>query len=103
MELTRMEVLVITDTRTGSTARILPDLGFNCFEFRTQVAGQTVDVIDASPQFAAGHEKPSGHGIPLLFPFPNRIRATTRFPSRIPLTMRPATPFTAFVWTVRGA
>lgn len=74
MELTRMEVIVLTDTRTGSTARILPELGFNCFEFRTQVAGQPVDVIDASPQFASGHEKPSGHGIPLLFPFPNRIR-----------------------------
>jgi aldose 1-epimerase len=74
MELMRMEVLVLTDTRTGSTARILPELGFNCFEFRTQVAGQPVDVIDASPQFAFGHEKPSGHGIPLLFPFPNRIR-----------------------------
>jgi aldose 1-epimerase len=74
MELMRMEVLVLTDTRTGSTARILPELGFNCFEFRTQVAGQSVDVIDASPQFASGHEKASGHGIPLLFPFPNRIR-----------------------------
>jgi aldose 1-epimerase len=74
MELMRMEVLVLTDTRTGSTARILPELGFNCFEFRTQVAGQSVDVIDASPQFASGQEKPSGHGIPLLFPFPNRIR-----------------------------
>ncbi len=74
MELKRMEVLVITDTRTGSTARILPDLGFNCFEFKTFLAGQRVDVIDASPQFESGREKPSGHGIPLLFPFPNRIR-----------------------------
>jgi aldose 1-epimerase len=69
-----MEVLVITDTRTGATARILPDLGFNCFEFKTFIAGQRVDVLDASPQFATGQEKPSGHGIPLLFPFPNRIR-----------------------------
>jgi aldose 1-epimerase len=75
MELNWMEVLVLTDTRTGSTARILPELGFNCFEFRTSVAGQIVDVIDASPQFASGNERPSGHGIPLLFPFPNRIRA----------------------------
>jgi aldose 1-epimerase len=74
MELNRMEVLVLSDTRTGSTVRILPELGFNCFEFRTNVAGQTIDVIDASPQFATGHERPSGHGIPLLFPFPNRIR-----------------------------
>ena len=69
-----MEVLVLTDTRMGSTARILPELGFNCFEFRTNVAGQLIDVIDASPQFASGNDRPSGHGIPLLFPFPNRIR-----------------------------
>ncbi len=69
-----MDVLVLTDIRTGSTARILPELGFNCFEFRTNVAGQVVDVIDASPQFASGNDRPSGHGIPLLFPFPNRIR-----------------------------
>jgi aldose 1-epimerase len=74
MELNRMEVLVLTDTRTGSIARILPELGFNCFEFRTTVAGQAIDVIDASPQFASGNDRPSGHGIPLLFPFPNRIR-----------------------------
>jgi aldose 1-epimerase len=74
MELNRMDVLVLNDSRTGSTVRILPELGFNCFEFRTTVAGQVVDVIDASPQFASGQERPSGHGIPLLFPFPNRIR-----------------------------
>lgn len=69
-----MDVLVLTDIRTGSTARILPELGFNCFEFRATVAGQSVEVIDASPQFASGGERASGHGIPLLFPFPNRIR-----------------------------
>jgi len=74
MELNRMDVLVLTDIRTGSTARILPELGFNCFEFRTTVAGQSVEVIDSTPQFASGGERPSGHGIPLLFPFPNRIR-----------------------------
>jgi aldose 1-epimerase len=74
MELNRMDVLVLTDGNTGSTVRILPELGFNCFEFRACVAGETIHVIDASPDFASGHERPSGHGIPLLFPFPNRIR-----------------------------
>lgn len=73
-----MDVLVLSDKRTQSTVRILPERGFNCFEFRTSVAGQMIDVIDASPQFASespsGGERPSGHGIPILFPFPNRIR-----------------------------
>jgi aldose 1-epimerase len=70
-----MDVLTLTDSRTASTVRILPELGFNCFEFKTSVAGRPVDVIDAAPDFASGKERPSGHGIPLLFPFPNRIRA----------------------------
>ena len=69
-----MDVVVLTDAKTGSTARIAPALGFNCFEFRARHGNETVDVIDASPQFPAGSERPSGHGIPILFPFPNRIR-----------------------------
>src|SRR5579872_3596637 len=69
-----MDVIALTDAKTGSTARIAPQLGFNCFEFRSQVDREFVDVIAASPQFASGTDKPSHHGIPLLFPFPNRIR-----------------------------
>lgn len=70
-----MPVLTITDPQTGSTARILPELGFNCFEFRAMVDGQPIDVLDSIPGFESGELKPSGSGIPILFPFPNRIRA----------------------------
>jgi aldose 1-epimerase len=69
-----MDVIVLTDAKTGSTAHIAPRLGFNCFEFRAHVGGETIDVLDAPPTFAAGDERPSAYGIPLLFPFPNRIR-----------------------------
>lgn len=69
-----MDVISLTDAQNRSTAKIAPSLGFNCFDFQARVAGETVPVIDASPQFARGSEKPSGHGIPILFPFPNRIR-----------------------------
>lgn len=68
-----MAVLTITDPHSGSTARIAPELGFNCFEFRAMVGGRPVDVLDAVPEFEAGGQKPSGSGIPILFPFPNRI------------------------------
>jgi len=68
-----MDVISLSDGR-GSTAKIAPQLGFNCFDFQARVGDETVSVIDASPQFASGSEKPSGHGIPILFPFPNRIR-----------------------------
>ncbi len=69
-----MPILTLRDAATGATARILPEIGFNCFAFQAPVAGHIVDVLDADPAFAAGAAKPSGSGIPLLFPFPNRIR-----------------------------
>ena len=70
-----MNIISLRDATTNSSARIAPALGFNCFEFRADVDGEIIDVIDASPDFAAGNERPSGHGIPILFPFPSRIRS----------------------------
>ena len=70
-----MAVITIRDSQSGSTARIAPELGFNCFEFRAVVGDQTVDVLDAVPGFEAGGQRASGSGIPILFPFPNRIRS----------------------------
>lgn len=69
-----MDAVTICDRETGSSARVAPELGFNCFEFLANVDGATVSVIDAADSFLDGNERPSGHGIPLLFPFPNRIR-----------------------------
>ena len=70
-----MAVITNRDSQSGSTARIAPELGFNCFEFRAVVGDQTVDVLDAVPGFEAGGQRASGSGIPILFPFPNRIRS----------------------------
>ncbi|MEX1097252.1 MAG: aldose 1-epimerase [Planctomycetales bacterium] len=69
-----MNFLALRDPGSGSSARIAVQRGFNCHEFRAVVDGRTIDVIDADPDFSAGAGRPSGHGIPLLFPFPNRIR-----------------------------
>ena len=70
-----MTVITITDHLSGSTARIAPDLGFNCFEFRAVVGDRIVDVLDSVPGFEEGGQRASSSGIPILFPFPNRIRA----------------------------
>ena len=70
-----MTVITITDHLSGSTARIAPEFGFNCFEFRAAVDGKMLDVLDSVPGFELGGQKASGSGIPILFPFPNRIRA----------------------------
>ena len=69
-----MEPIVLEDAATNSVARIAAELGFNCYEFRADVEGSVLDVIDSSPEFLAGDGRFSGNGIPILFPFPNRIR-----------------------------
>ncbi|QDU11978.1 aldose 1-epimerase [Gimesia aquarii] len=73
-----MAPIKITDSETGSTAHILPELGFNCYQFQAMVDDQSIDVIDAHPEFQYGKQRPSSSGIPILFPFPNRI-ANARF------------------------
>ncbi|GAB4162473.1 MAG: aldose 1-epimerase [Planctomycetaceae bacterium] len=69
-----MQPVTIRDTHSGSQASIAVHLGFNCYDFRAVVGDTVVDVLDASPEFSSGSERPSGHGTPILFPFPNRIR-----------------------------
>lgn len=70
-----MEPLLIYDSQSGSSASIAAHLGWNCYQFQAVTAdGRTIQVLDAADDFAAGNERPSGHGIPILFPFPNRIR-----------------------------
>jgi aldose 1-epimerase len=67
-------IVELKSADSSASARIAPGFGFNCFEFVTSVEGETVSVLDAEPGFSTSDSRPSGHGIPLLFPFPNRIR-----------------------------
>ncbi|MHC4876966.1 MAG: aldose epimerase family protein [Planctomycetota bacterium] len=70
-----MSVITINSTNSASTARICVDRGFNCIDFQAETGdGRSVDVIDSEPGFESGSGRVSGNGIPLLFPFPNRIR-----------------------------
>ncbi len=64
----------LTHAPSGATAQILPEFGFNCFSWRPVVDGESLDALWAVPDFAAGTGKPSHSGIPILFPFPGRIR-----------------------------
>ena len=70
-----MSVITIRDESTGSQASIAVDRGFNCYQFLAQVDEQSVDVIAAENGFEQGAGAPSHDGIPILFPFPNRIRS----------------------------
>ena len=69
-----MPRIELHDPRTGTTAWITPEIGFNCFRFAVTLGDETIEVIDAQPGFEEGLDRPTRSGIPLLFPFPNRIR-----------------------------
>jgi aldose 1-epimerase len=73
----RSQIVTITDSLSGTSAQLLPHLGFNCFRFQAQLNDQPFDVLWAEPGFEDGTKRPSGSGIPLLFPFPGRIAGTT--------------------------
>src|SRR5262249_52761805 len=47
---------------------------FNCFSWKANRGGQTLDLLYADPQLF-DNGRPTRSGIPVLFPFPNRIRA----------------------------
>ncbi len=68
-----MPELILQDKQFGSVARLLPEVGFNCFSLQVPVAGQLVEVLDAEANFVAGDKRGTRSGIPWLFPFPNRI------------------------------
>jgi len=68
-----MTIVTLRDPHSGSLARIAVDRGFNCYEFNAVVGTQTIEVLDSVADFEHGAGRPSGNGIPLLFPYPNRI------------------------------
>jgi aldose 1-epimerase len=57
----------------GAEARILAGFGFNCFSWSVPVGARRIETLWQHPEFAGGKQRPSGSGIPLLFPFPGRI------------------------------
>lgn len=71
-----LEPVTLTDSTTGATALVLTGFGFNCFSFRPVVRGEPVEVLWSEAEFAAGDAKASHSGIPILFPFPGRLRGS---------------------------
>ncbi len=68
-----MNIIEISNDQ-GSLAHIAVDQGFNCFRFKAVTSsGTSTEVLSAADGFEAGGHPASRSGIPLLFPFPNRI------------------------------
>lgn len=62
-----VEVFSLADG-AAAVAEIAPSLGNNCFAFR--VGDDVLEPVS----FAEFRQRPTSYGIPILFPFPNRIR-----------------------------
>ncbi|MBU6294056.1 MAG: aldose 1-epimerase [Planctomycetes bacterium] len=66
--------LVVLKGADGSSASIWPALGFNCHDWTVPHNGQRLKLLHAEADlFQTGKATRSGN--PVLFPFPNRIRA----------------------------
>ena len=70
------EPITLRDAATGASAKILSGLGFNCYSFQPVVGGEAAEVLWSEADFPSGQGKPSHSGIPILFPFPGRLRGS---------------------------
>jgi aldose 1-epimerase len=70
----------LQDDATGASAAVLPSYGFNLFDLRLPAKGEPRRVIIAAPDWEKNPQAAGRNGIPILFPFPNRIaQAKFRF------------------------
>jgi aldose 1-epimerase len=68
------EAIILEDTDAAARVEVLPQQGFNASRWLWYHDGKLLDLLYTDPgSFAQGH--PTRCGIPVLFPFPNRIRA----------------------------
>ncbi len=71
-----LEIVTLEDRDAGTTARVLPGLGMNCYSFEVPTASGRFDLLWSVDDFSSGHQRASSSGIPLLFPFVGRLRGT---------------------------
>ena len=66
-------IYILADQAGTARADVWPALGFNCFRWQAAVGDEAPDLLYADPHLFEG-ARPTRSGIPILFPFPNRIR-----------------------------
>jgi aldose 1-epimerase len=70
-----IQIVDITDPKSGARARVSVAQGFNCFSWQPILDDGPREILWADAAFDSGEKRPSSSGIPLLFPFPGRIGA----------------------------
>jgi aldose 1-epimerase len=66
-------VVVLIDREAGQTATVLPSVGNNCISYKARIDGREIELLFSAPDAETLQGRPSGYGIPILFPWPNRI------------------------------
>ena len=83
----------LIDESSGASALVLPSYGFNLFDLRLPLGGRSTPVVSAAGDFAENPSHPARSGVPILFPYPNRVRdGRFRFGGRdfaLPITNGP--------------
>lgn len=66
-------IFTLEDPARGDSAEVWPALGMNCFRWQAAWQGRSLELLYAAPNLF-DDPRPTRSGIPVLFPFPNRIR-----------------------------
>ncbi|MCC7367618.1 MAG: aldose 1-epimerase [Chloroflexi bacterium] len=75
--------VTLSDADAGSEAIVVPSLGFACVAFRIQTPRGGWSVLAEPPDHDSLVNRTTRYGIPILYPWPNRIRdGKTRFGGR---------------------
>jgi aldose 1-epimerase len=74
IEVNGIETYVLRNEVTKAEARLATSLGNNCYSFGILVNDEWIDLIDPPPNLETLRKEPTKYGVPILFPFPNRIR-----------------------------
>ena len=73
-EMHGQQVIVLSDLVGESQAQIVPGLGFACVAFRVSTNSGEWQVLAEPPDAESLIERTSRYGIPIMYPWPNRIR-----------------------------
>jgi aldose 1-epimerase len=66
-------VAVLEADGGAARAEVWPARGFNCYRWRVAHGERAFDLLYADPRLFLG-ARPTSGGVPILFPFPNRVR-----------------------------
>ena len=68
-------VWLLEDAAARSRVWVCPALGLNAYRFTVPLGGRAQDIIESPPRLTEIAARPSAYGLPILFPFPGRIRS----------------------------